>query len=470
MKYLFFSIISLATSIATLPSAFCQNSVPTDLNRDGRSELVAVQIERDGRLRFESFDVVTRSKATLGRIGRRGADIILGNWTGDATPEVGVVTDAEKQIRWAILVNGESEERVFGKGGGTVLTALDLDDSGVADAVVFRRAGKQYEWEVGYDLFTSTGRTETFKFGSTREQPFGIVRSGGDAIGSVVEQRGRVANIDVRERNGTVRRVPIAPSAISSAPMSLGDDLIVFVAPSGRRQLVSYRQLGSRRSRGDFRLKVRGTPVVGDFLPTPGLELAFHQGNRLQVHDRASRRIQVIEAIEGIAVDEINVNRVGSGSGSGDFQCGGKTTLGGFGDTFRRSDTRACRAPSARAFGKGGFVPGLSNRTFVASITPCGRGKATLFTPDGEVVVAGVPRGGCPNGRATVDFCGPNGGGAVEIARRFGEELILQWETNAGVECFRVFPRYTTRNGRCEPNRAGVNEPGEPPLSRGVCR
>jgi hypothetical protein len=469
VKYLFSAIITCATTVVTLSSGFCQSPVPTDLNGDKRSELVAVQIESDGRLRFDSFNVVTGSKATIGRIGRRGADIILGNWTGDATPEVGVVTDAEKEIRWAILVNGESEERLFGKAGDTVLTALDLDDSGIADAVVFRRAGKEYQWEVGYDLFSSTSRSESFSFGSTREEPFGIVRTGRDAIGSVIEQRGRVANILVREGDGSVRRVPIAPSAISSAPMSLGDDLIVFVASSGRRQLVSYRQLGSRRSLGDFKLKVRGTPIVGDFLSTPGLELAFHQGNRLQVHDRASRRIRVIEATEGIAVDEINVNRVGSGSGSGDFQCGGKTTLGGFGDTFRRSDTRACRAPSARAFGKGGFVPGLSNRTFVASITPCARGTGTLFTPDGELVVAGVPRSGCPNGRATVDFCGPNGGGAVEIARRFGEELILQWETNAGVECFRVFPRYTTRNGRCEPNRAGVNEPGEPPLSRGVC-
>lgn len=470
MKYSFSFLISLATSIATLSSAFCQAAVPTDLNRDGRSEFVAVQIERDGRLRFESFDLVARSKSTLGRIGRRGADIIVGNWTGSATPEVGVVTDAEKQIRWGILVNGESEERVFGKAGDTVLTALDLDDSGVADAVVFRRAGKEYEWEVRYDLFSSSPRSESFRFGSTREQPFGIVRTGRDAIGAVAEQRGRVTSVRVREGDGTIRRVPIAPSSISSAPMSLGEDLIVFIAPAGRRQLVSYRQLGSRRSLGNFKLRVRGTPIVGDFLSTPGLELAFHQGNRLQVHDRTSRRIQVIEVTGGIAVDEINVNRVGSGSGSAGFQCGGKTTLGGFGDTFRRSDTRACRAPSARAFGKGGFVPGLSNRTFVASITPCGRGKGTLFTPDGELVVAGVPRGGCPNGRATVDFCGPNGGGAVEIARRFGEELILQWETNEGVECFRVFPRYTTRNGRCEPNRAGVNEPGEPPLSRGVCR
>jgi hypothetical protein len=470
VKYLFSAVVTFATSLVTLPSAMCQSAVPTDLNRDGKSEFVAVQIESDDRLRFDSFDVVSSSRATLGRIGRRGADIIFGNWTGDAVPEVGVVTDVEKQIRWSILVNGGPEERVFGKAGDTVLTALDLDDSGVADAVVFRRVGKEYQWEVGYDLFSSTSRTESFRFGSTTEEPFGIVRTGRDAIGSVVEKRGRVATIVVREGNGSVQRVPIAPSSISSAPMSLGEDLIVFVATSGRRQLVSYRQLGSRRSLGDFKLSVRGTLIVGDFLPTPGLELAFHQGNQLQVHDRVARRIQVIATTEGIAIDEINVNRVGSGSGSGDFQCGGKTTLGGFGDTFRRSDTRACRAPSARAFGKGGFVPGLSNRTFVASITPCGRGKATLFTPDGEVVVAGAPRGGCPNGRATVDFCAPSGGGAVELARRFGEELILQWETNAGVECFRVFPRYTTRNGRCEPNRAGVNEPGEPPLSRGLCR
>jgi hypothetical protein len=470
VKFLLSPLLTFGVSAATLSSAFCQSPVPADLSGDGRSELVTVQIEGDGRLRFESLDLVTGSNASLGRVGRRGADIILGNWTGTATPEVGVVTDSEGQIRWTILVNGEPEARVFGKAGDTVLTTLDLDDSGVADAVVFRRADKEYQFEVGYDLFSPTSRTENFRFGSTQQQPFGILRSGRDAIGSVVEQRGRVATIVVREADGTVQRSPIAPSSISAAPMSLGNDILVFVAPSGRRQLVSYRQLGSRRSLGDFKLKVAGTPLVGDFLPAPGLELAFHQGNQLQVHDRVARRVQVIPAVEGIAVDEINVNRVGSALGTGGFQCGGKTTLGGFGDTFRRSDTRACRAPSSRVSGKAGFVPRLSNRTFVASITPCTRGRANLFTLDGELVVAGVSRGGCPNGRATVDFCGPDGGGSVEIARRFGEELILQWETDEGVECFRVFPRYTIRNGRCEPNRSGVNEPGEPPLSQGVCR
>lgn len=161
-----------------------------------------------------------------------------------------------------------------------------------------------------------------------------------------------------------------------------------------------------------------------------------------------------------------------SGSASSAFRCSGSTTLGGFGDTFRRSDTRACSGARSKGAvrSKGGFVPGVQGRTFGASISPCASGRATLFTPSGELVAAGRNRGGCPNGRATIDFCSPGGGGAVALAKRFGEQLILQWETARGAECFRVFPRYTIRNGKCVPNRSGVGERGEPPLRAGVCR
>jgi hypothetical protein len=160
-----------------------------------------------------------------------------------------------------------------------------------------------------------------------------------------------------------------------------------------------------------------------------------------------------------------------SASRSSAFRCSGSTTLGGAGDTFRRSDTRACSgARHGSIVPRGGFVPGVQGRTFVASITPCVGGRATLFTTSGQFVAAGRNRGGCPNGRATVDFCAPGGGGAVQLAQRFGEQLILQWQTSRGTECFRVFPRYTTRNGRCVPNRPGVGERGEAPLRGGVCR
>jgi hypothetical protein len=299
--------------------------------------------------------------------------------------------------------------------------------------------------------------------------------------------RGGTSRVRVRDASGVVRRLAIRQTAISSTPLSLGGDLLAFVAQANKRYRIAYRRLGSRRSEGDFLVNAGGIPIVGNFLPTDGMEVAFHSASTVKVHNRTAKRIRTFDTIPGIAVDEINVNKMtrqNQGGGVGEdppstpqnpskgFQCTGATTLGGFGDTFRRSDTRACPGPSRRSgiVPRGGFVPGLSNRTFVASITPCTAGKASLYTANGEFIMDGSSRGGCPNGRSTVDFCAPGGGGAVELARRFGEEMILQWETRSGVECFRVFPRYTTRNGRCEPNRSGVNEPGEGPLQGGVCR
>jgi hypothetical protein len=182
---------------------------------------------------------------------------------------------------------------------------------------------------------------------------------------------------------------------------------------------------------------------------------------------------EVVAELEGMDLADMQLERFEPTevqSRSAAFRCSGTTTLGGFGDTIRRSDTRACGGGRrADIVPRGGFVPGVQRRTLVASLTPCVSGTATLFTTDGKFIVAGKRRGGCPNGRATIDFCAA-GGGAVQIAQRFGEQTILQWQTARGVECFRVFPRYTTRNGQCVPNRPGVNERGEAPLQRWVCK
>ena len=485
----FFSLLSILSLSLTGPlCSHAQSRPPTDFNFDTRSELVTATIQGNQRLRFAARSIETGTQFALGELGRSGDHVTIGNWVGDATPEVGIVTVEGGDLRWSILVGGNRVDRTFGKVGDSALAAVDLDNSGLADAVVFRRAGSRLEWEVGYNLFSETPRFERFTFAGPKERPFPIFRSGGDWIGTIQSSRGGVSRVRVRDTSGTVRRLAIRQTAISSPPVSLGGDLLAFVAPANRRYRIAYRRLGSRRSEGDFLVNARGTPVVGDYLASEGMEVAFHSGSEIKIHNRTAKRIRTFATITGIAVDEINVNRMTRNSqndgGTGDdtpttptnpgkgFKCTGATTLGGFGDTFRRSDTRACRGPVGRSgiVQRSGFVPGLSNRTFVASITPCTAGKASLYTANGEFIMDGSSRGGCPNGRATVDFCAPGGGGAVELARRFGEEMILQWETRSGVECFRVYPRYTTRDGRCQPNRSGVNEPGEAPLRAGVCR
>jgi hypothetical protein len=187
--------------------------------------------------------------------------------------------------------------------------------------------------------------------------------------------------------------------------------------------------------------------------------------------DQATERfnIEITGPYEPAASDLLTA-KSGNNASASTFRCGGqKGSLGGFGDTFRRSDTRSCGGSRKDFYPRGGFVPGLVNRTYVASFTPCVAGRGTLFTPEGELVARGVSRGGCPNGRATVDFCLPGGGGAVAMARKHGEKGILQWETPNGVECFNVLFRCTIRNGRLVPNRPGVQERGEPSLG-GVCR
>lgn len=142
-------------------------------------------------------------------------------------------------------------------------------------------------------------------------------------------------------------------------------------------------------------------------------------------------------------------------------QCGSNVSLG-FGDTTKPSDTRFAfqwcsgRRSTADSIRPRAFVPGSSDRIFNNSLTPCERIRSARLFCGSQLISTASLRPGCPNGRSTFDFCGPNGGGAraIDSACRGRRMTVEVTRANGSTFCYSPpGANLTFRNGRREPNR-----------------
>jgi hypothetical protein len=141
--------------------------------------------------------------------------------------------------------------------------------------------------------------------------------------------------------------------------------------------------------------------------------------------------------------------------------CRRNITLG-FGDTTKPSDTRFAsqfcsgRRSTAESLMTRAFVPGFGDRIFNNSLTPCEPLRQARLFCGTELISTASIRPGCPNGRATFDFCGPRGGGvrAIDAACR-GRKMTVEVTTaRGGSFCYNPpGANITFRNGRRQPNR-----------------
>lgn len=134
----------------------------------------------------------------------------------------------------------------------------------------------------------------------------------------------------------------------------------------------------------------------------------------------------------------------------------------GFGDTTKPSDTRFaaqwCRGTRSTADGVSAksFVPGGGDRIFNNSLSPCEPVQSAKLFCGSSLIAQGSVRPGCPNGRSTLDFCAPSGGGARAIDAACGRRKMTIQATRRDGSTFCYSPpgaNITFRNGRLEPNR-----------------
>ena len=322
--------IGVATCLAFIARVEAQ--APTDFDGDGVSDLTRVSKESDNSLTWEALLSSDGATLPLGSIGTDGDAPIVASW-GIEGPQVGVAsaTDGANTITWSIL-DGSSQttSRTFGKQGDLVVSGGDFNGDGKPDGAVVRLVRGEAQWDVSYDLFdlaSSTPTYETLTFGQSGDRVFFARMDGGavDWIGVVRKSRSNRSVARVKNLvTGEVRQYTRLPKFASagSRPRAFGvrqasgPDLLGFEVISGSATTIRVYSLSGALV-GQHRFAGTGQSLVGDFNDGSGFEVAFQGSRESGVFNPVSGEVREAQFLGGTAVDEININAVGSASTPG---------------------------------------------------------------------------------------------------------------------------------------------------------
>ena len=316
--------------------------VPADFDGDGVSDLTRFSKESDNSLTWQTLLSSDGTTLELGSVGSDGDAPIMASWdTGG--PQIGAVSQdsASKTLTWSILNPGPSSiERTFGKAGDLVVSGGDFNGDGKADAAVVRLISGQAQWNVAYNLFNPAATTpvfDTFTFGAAGDRVF-YARVGSDSVDWIgVVRKGNSNRSVARVKNlvtGEVRQYTRLPkfASVGLRPRAFpirqesGPDLLGFEVISGNKTTVKvYDFSGSLVA--EHRFNGKGQSVVGDFNEGRGFEVAFQGAQDSGVFNPISGEVRETQFLGGTAVDEVNVNAVGSAPPSNDN--GGNNNGGG---------------------------------------------------------------------------------------------------------------------------------------------
>jgi hypothetical protein len=333
----------LVPVLAVFQSALA--AVPNDFDQDGVSDLTRVEVQADDSLTWKAVLSASGTTSTLGTLGKRGDHVAMAQWLGSGT-QIGVVSESttDDTIVWTVVnSSGALVQFSLGKKGDLVVAGADFNGNGIADAAVVRLVGGQAIWQIALDPLVSTSpETQEVTFGKRGDRVFfaRADNSANDWLGVIGKgSRGRSL---ARMRNlvtGEVRRFTRLPKLVSQGtrPRAFpirqvsGPDLLGFQVTRGAStQLTVTAFSGARAYNTTF--VGNGISVVGDFNSGPGYEIAYQSSDESVVANPASGEERENTFLDGIAVDEINLNTVGQASGddSSSGGSGGGEPSGGF--------------------------------------------------------------------------------------------------------------------------------------------
>jgi hypothetical protein len=331
--------VLLASVLAVCEGASA--AVPNDFDLDGISDLTRVEIGGDDSLTWKAVLSATGATSTLGTLGKKGDHLAMAQWLGSGT-QIGVVSESstDDAIVWKVL-NGAGAQVQFSLGtkGDLVVAGADFNGNGIADAAVVRLVNGKATWQIALDPLVNTSvEVVEVVFGKTGDRVF-FARaddSASDWLGVIGKgSRGRSL---ARMRNlvtGEVRRFTRLPKLASqgSRPRAFpirqatGPDLLGFQVVSGAATRLSIVTFSGTRIY-DATFAGGGITLVGDFNAGPGYEVAYQSSDESAVANPVSGEEREATYLDGVAVDEININTVGRSSG-GDSLSGGSSGGGG---------------------------------------------------------------------------------------------------------------------------------------------
>jgi len=346
-------LISLVAPCVIAVPAYC--AVPNDFDHDGVSDLTQVEIGNDKQLTWKTTYSSTGQTVELGKLGKEGDHLAMGQWLGngglgngglgDGT-QIGIValSETSADIIWTILdAQGTSHSKLFGKKGDLVVSGGDFDGNGVSDAVVVRLEDGKARWDILLNPFVNADAQSTsLFFGKNGDRAF-FMRLSGDSSDSIgVIRAGTTRKSQARLRNmqtGLVRTFTRLPAFASSGArprafpvrQSSGSDLLGFqIEKKGNTEVQVFSTAGVEIGSAPF--EGTGITTVGDFNNGDGFEVSFNSSTEGGFFNPLAAEVRQFNPVSGILVDEINVNTLGGTISTNTNNNGGSSKPGKNGD------------------------------------------------------------------------------------------------------------------------------------------
>jgi len=333
--YQSFTLSLKALAVSSLGAFNAYAAAPNDFDGDGISDMTRVEFAADDSLVWKANLSTSGVTTTLGTLGKKGDHLAMAQWFGSGT-QIGVVSESasDDSLVWTVLnTSGTPAQFSFGRKGDLVVAGGDFNGNGVADAAVVRLVGGKAIWQVVLDpLISGIIQPTEVSFGRTGDRAF-YARADGSGLdwigvigkGAGNRSAGRMRNIVTGEvkRFNRLPRIASQGTRPRAFPIrqTSGPDLIGFQIPSGSSTRVLVTTIsGSTVYSGTF--QGAGISVVGDFNSGSGYEVAYQAAEESAVVNPVIKDKTQASFLDGVAVDEVNLNVVG-GSSSGGSNTGG---------------------------------------------------------------------------------------------------------------------------------------------------
>ena len=320
MRSMAFFSLFLAASFAFSQAAALGPA--SDFNGDGRSDPVLVTINSDKSLSWTAVLDSAGQALSLGTFGTAGEHLIMADWIGMGTPQPGSASLTSRGIiRWRIRTQDNRElSRDFGSRGNIVVSGADFNHNGVADAALVTLERSAVVWRIWLDPFAAAGvgAQSKISFGK-KGDVFFYADPDGNGDWLAVLRRDAAGNEVIMLKNplsGEERSVAGIPAYVSmtARPLPLrqkgGADVLAFAVPDGSRTKL-YLQKPDGSAPELTAIRASGEMIAGDFNASGSDEIAFQISTGFLIYNPSDGSTVKITAPAGIAVDEININRLG---------------------------------------------------------------------------------------------------------------------------------------------------------------